>query len=114
MIDPAGQHLPLGVVGQHDDYHRGQPESNPVSLVPPGVAVDDNDLGIQVAVIQEQVGIVRSAVHELRQELRDFRKDLHQEYTPHREFLPVRNLVYSFIGLIVTGVVASVLALVIR
>lgn len=47
----------------------------------------------------------------VRDELRVFRNEVRQDYVTKESFVPVRNVVYGFVALILGGLVTALLAL---
>jgi hypothetical protein len=68
--------------------------------------LNDEDV-IALAVIKNDIGYIKKEVDEI--------KGLVQtKYVTKEEFLPIKNLVYGMVAVIMTGVIGAVLALVIK
>lgn len=49
-----------------------------------------------------------------KKEMSDLRESLQKEYVTSKEFLPVRNIVYGMVSVILVAVLTGVIALVVR
>ena len=62
---------------------------------------------VQIAVIAEKVENIEKAVEEIK-------KKLEADFVTKAEFMPVRNIAYGLVTLVLTSVVGALLALVLR
>lgn len=65
-----------------------------------------NKMGIDLAVILNKVNRIESDV-------KDITAKLDKDYVTQDQFLPVRNLAYGLVGLILTAVVGGLISLVV-
>lgn len=63
--------------------------------------------GVDIKVIQNDVGYIRDDVKEIKYSLQ-------QNYVTKDQFDPVRKIVYGLVGLILVAVVGALLALVVK
>jgi hypothetical protein len=62
---------------------------------------------------KEESAVLLTKLEYIRQDIEEIKTTLRSDYVKHAEFLPVRNLVYGLVGLILMAVVGALLGLVI-
>lgn len=63
--------------------------------------------GIVLAVIQTEIGYVKSEIVAIKELIQE-------QYVTKEEFGPIKKLVYGMVGLILTGVMVGILALILK
>lgn len=64
--------------------------------------------------LSEFKGEIRSELKGIRDDIRADRKLYTEQYVSKNEFTPVKNIVYSAVGLVLTGVGIALLALIVQ
>lgn len=64
--------------------------------------------------LHKMLGKIDADLDHLQEEVSRINKKLDESYVTHAEFIPVRNLVYGLVGLILTSVFGTLMALVVK
>lgn len=64
--------------------------------------------------IETQLGIISEQVSRAREDIKSLDTKIDNNYVTRTELEPIKNLVYGFVTLALTGVVGGLLTLVIR
>jgi hypothetical protein len=65
-------------------------------------------------VLSEQLAVLVNEVKNVKENVEAVKQLIERKYVTQLEFLPIRNLVYGLIGLILTAVVGGLLSLVVK
>lgn len=64
--------------------------------------------------IDERTNTLNTKVNEIKGELHDLRTVIDAKYVTREEFLPVRNIIYGLVGMILMGVLGALTAAVLH
>ena len=70
----------------------------------------NRDVHVTLGVIHADLGYMKTSLAEIKEIIGSFKKD----YITREEFTPVKMLVYSFAGLIMTGFLVALISQVVR
>lgn len=63
---------------------------------------------------QTDIAVVKSQLSDIKDDIRDIKLKLENDYVTQQEFEPVKKLVYGLVALTLTAVVGGLLALVVK
>jgi len=67
-----------------------------------------------IEILTERVATLIERVAAVQEDVKEIKTSLKDEYVCNSEFAPVRNVVYSFIGVILLAVIGALVTLVVR
>jgi hypothetical protein len=68
---------------------------------------------LKLAVLERDISYIRQTIDETKEKIIEVKILVTDNYVTHQEFLPIRNLVYGFAGLILIAVVGGLVSLVV-
>lgn len=74
----------------------------------------DQDTRVTLGVIHADLSNMKASLAEIKDEIKEMIGTFKKDYITKEEFAPVKALVYSFAGIVMTGFVLAVLALVFK
>ena len=60
-----------------------------------------------------QIAVMATNVENIKNDVKDIKDKLQNDYVSQTEFKPIRNIVYGMVGLILTAVIIALVSLVI-
>lgn len=73
-----------------------------------GVVMTDID------VVCKDIEYIKEAIDKLNLQISEWQKKAEREYVTHKEFEPVRNLVYGVVAMVGLSIVGALMALLLR
>jgi len=67
-----------------------------------------------IEILTERVATLIERIAAVQEDVKEIKASLKDEYVCRNEFAPVRNVVYSFIGVILIAVIGALVTLVVR
>ena len=74
----------------------------------------DRDVHVTLGVIHADLSHVKESLIELKEEMKELISSFKKDFVTQQEFLPVRNIVYALVGIVMSSFVLALFALVIR
>lgn len=65
-------------------------------------------------IVATQIAVIANDICYIKNDIKEIKGKLEQDYVTQEEFKPIRNIVYGMVGLILTGVVGAMVALVLK
>lgn len=62
----------------------------------------------------QNLAIVMTRIEDIKNDIKEIKETLKQDYVTRAEFGPVKTLVFGLVGLLLTGVVGALLTLVLK
>ena len=67
-----------------------------------------------VALIVKDIGYIKDSIKEVKDSVKEIEDCLNEKYVTKVEFSPVKFITFGFVGIIITAVLGSLIALVVQ